>query len=252
MRDNIKPIEAGFFKFCMKNLSHKLNSNYNVVSIREDIGMQELISQYSKKHGIPCKVISNITERWNIKGFITYGREEECQSCYFHPCSFPMEYIILIPRRVLRKVPAFAIILSTSKGQDYMTAFAFKTLANGIYYMGSIKESMPYYWKNPSSSIEKYEAALLKIDKIIECNPDFKSGLLLMYVKYVMNSYGMIRFGSNGDLFNRTVRTLKKCIKFIENCDATDIRKATWANYANFTKEVNDFIANIFSELNCN
>lgn len=253
MRDNIKPIEAGFFKFCMKNLSHKPSSNYNTVCVRDDIAMQELINQYSKRYNAPRKILLNIVEKWNIKGLITYGRDEECHSCYFHPASFPMEYIILIPRRVLRKVPAFAIILGKEKGEDYILAFTFKTLANNMYSVESIKESMPYYWKNPSSSIDKYEYALFKINGIIDSRSDFKSGLLSMYVKYVMNSYNMITFGCNGDLFNYTIRTLKKCIKSIEKYDVTDIRKAAWvANHSDFTKEVNDFISRVFDELNCN
>ena len=246
MRDNIKPIEAGFFKYCMKNLSHEYcNGCYAV--IRNDRLMWDLIRDYSKTNNIPIKVIIHIVDKWDSKGIFKW-----CGDIWyaFNPLNFPLEYIMLIPRRALRKVPAFGRVMITTKAPGYNAVFTFKTEANGLKDVDAINETRQDYWASFKYNPEKCKNALRYISKMVDGVMPYNKTLLVAYIRYVMNSYDINNFKDDSSTINGIIRILKKFIKFA-NENGTVKRDMYFASYDNFIGKVSDFVDKIFKEINC-
>lgn len=242
MRDNIKPVEAGFFKYCMKNLSHEY-CNLNA-RIRDGKQMWDLMNDYSIANNIPFKVIYNIVDKWDAKGIFKWG--------IFHPIKFPIEYIMLIPRRVLRKVHAFGMMVDSDRNTDYSSVFIFKTMANGLEDTTGIRESRIDYWTDPAFTVEKYNTALRIINKMIDGAMEYYGGLLIRCIKYIMNAHATHRRNIMDDvnLANHTARTLKKYVEFART-DKQASHDACGATYRDFISDVNIFVDDIFKDIDC-
>lgn len=248
MRDNIKPIEAGFFKYCMKNLNHKDDGIYDDIKTRDGKFMWDLMNEYSDKKNIPFKVLYCIVNKWDMKGIFSWEGDIWGN---FHPFKFPMEYIMLIPRRILRKVPAFGMLLSCGeKSLDYATAFTFKTLANGLKDVNAIKENRIDYWTSPSNIPEKYSAALLLINKIVDGESSYTPAFLSAIAMYAIQSYPLLSFSFDSHCANYTASTLRKLETFIKSGEMIH-NDDDYFVYSQLASEISNFLSYLFDVLNC-
>lgn len=224
MRDNIKPVEAKFFKYCMKRLSH------HDVAFDGTVGtimtMRQMIVDFSNRYGIPRKVIESIVNKWD--GWFL----DECYR--FDPYKFPAEYIMLIPRRVLRKCVAFGCIVMDKKFKDdndtkwreYDAIFRYKTIINGLDDCEAILENTGSYWLD--FSIERYDRALFYINKeICRTNEPPRLGTILRCTEYIILCnimYSMIKSCGGDDglahRINDTARTIKRVTAYLKRLNA--------------------------------
>lgn len=147
MRDNIKPIEAGFFKFCMKNLSHG-GGCVRHWEFRDGLAMENIMDMYCEKYSMPSKTIDHIIMHWEVKDII--GIAPNLHDRFFNFDKFPPEYIALIPRRIMCRCPVFAhIVMQDTTGiwKYYKAAFAFKTIMNGRDDVDAIYRPNCKYWQ---------------------------------------------------------------------------------------------------------
>ena len=218
MRDNIKPIEARFFKYCMKRI------DYSTVHFGSQIGtietMHQMIVNFSKKYNIPIKVVDAIVNKWD-GWFFEYGGDF---GGLFDAYKFPAEYIMLIPRRTLRKCKVFGGIANEAlykKSVEYNTIFRYKTRINGLTDDEAIFENTENYW-NGDYNIEKFEKAVLYINKELD-KDDYESKLyyVLEYVKYIIRCYTIsdiyrLEICMDAHRVNETARTIKRVMKYLE------------------------------------
>lgn len=251
MRDNIKPVEAGFFKYCMKNLSHE-GSCFEYWPFRENLSIRNIIYTYCEKYKVSKKVIHRIVNKWIDKGLARRNHLNFTVGFSFCFDTLPIEYIMLIPRRVLRKVPAFGLIMDTDRCKDYALVFVFKTRANGLENVDAIRESRKDYWDYPAFNIDKYNTALLNINKIVDGSIKYNGKLLISCTSYILDASNISKeiILKDTSLVNHTIRTLKKYVEF-----ARTNRRAwedAWkAKPGNFISEVDILIREIFENINC-
>lgn len=217
MRDNIKPVEAKFFKYCMKRLCH--TDIWPDGTVGTIMTMRQMIVDFSNRYDIPYKVIESIVNKWD--GWFL-------DVCYrFNPYRFPAEYIALIPRRTLRKCSIFGMIAKeeNKKGLEYRTVFNYKTYINGLADTDAIFENIDGYWSGGYNA-EKYDKAILYINKEIDKTDEPpRDYLVVQCLRYIINYY---ESGNADDVFrdahrvNETARTINKATKYLYELNNKD------------------------------
>lgn len=200
----IKPTEAAFFSYCMKYLSFtdllpQLDWKY--------------IEEYSKKHCVSIKLLYSFISKWGQKGMAsTY------ELITFNPGMFPMEYIMLIPRKVMRTTRICPMHVDDAQViERFEEAYKIKSLQCGEQ-ITSLESDRNKYMEKKKLSLALYnENSVLNLLHDLDKLPLHIVSPLRYYMADIMSAIvdiaNTMQFDSNNaHLFNETLRVLRRFV----------------------------------------